>query len=318
MECTRWAYGKTDKTQAHHIIQSFKPGEITPEEANELGEELAKKVAPGHEAVVYTHTDQEHVHNHIVVNSVNVETGRKLDLYRKLEHVRSLSDQICREHGKSIIVERDQAPLKFSRAEYGLQKRGIQSWKDEVREAVDQLAPQCQSFDEFQRNLKERYNVSVERVGKKHLTYTHPNGKKVRDNKLGAKYSEKGIAQSLGTAIEKVGEMVKAIPVPVVSKVVGGVIKATGKTVKAAGKGKEIVSDIKQKTKVITDFIKEETKQLTKNTQKTAAKSIKEAVVKQIKDSKMTQLVARMGESEIDGGTALDRRLEQRDHDIHM
>src|SRR5699024_11946105 len=62
---------------AHHVIQSFKPDEVTPEKANQVGLELAKKLAPNHEVAVYTHDDTNHVHNHIAINSVNFETGKK-------------------------------------------------------------------------------------------------------------------------------------------------------------------------------------------------------------------------------------------------
>src|SRR5699024_12000206 len=77
MKQTRELFSKYDGIQAHHVIQSFKPDEVTPEKANQVGLELAKKLAPNHEVAVYTHDDTNHVHNHIVINSVNFETGKK-------------------------------------------------------------------------------------------------------------------------------------------------------------------------------------------------------------------------------------------------
>ncbi|MDH8823285.1 relaxase/mobilization nuclease domain-containing protein, partial [Staphylococcus warneri] len=74
---TRALYGKEDGIQAHTIIQSFKPGEVTPEKCNQLGLELAEKIAPNHQVAVYTHTDKDHIHNHIVINSINLENGKK-------------------------------------------------------------------------------------------------------------------------------------------------------------------------------------------------------------------------------------------------
>src|SRR5699024_10748405 len=71
MKHTRELFSKNDGIQAHHVIQSFKPDEVTPEKANQVGLELAKKLAPNHEVAVYTHDDTNHVHNHIVINSVN-------------------------------------------------------------------------------------------------------------------------------------------------------------------------------------------------------------------------------------------------------
>lgn len=77
MKATRELWGKNDGVQAHHVIQSFKPNELQPKQANEIGQQLAERFAKGHEAVVYTHTDKDHIHNHIVVNAVNVEDGKK-------------------------------------------------------------------------------------------------------------------------------------------------------------------------------------------------------------------------------------------------
>src|SRR5690625_5366196 len=69
MKQTRELFSKNDGIQAHHVIQSFKPDEVTPEKANQVGLELAEKLAPGHEVAVYTHDDTDHIHNHIVINS---------------------------------------------------------------------------------------------------------------------------------------------------------------------------------------------------------------------------------------------------------
>ena len=104
---TRELHGKTGGIQAHHIIQSFKPGEVTPGVANQLGKELAEKVAKGHECVVYTHADKDHIHNHIVINSVNHENGKKLHLHgqQAIDKVRGLSDELCKERGLSVVKE---------------------------------------------------------------------------------------------------------------------------------------------------------------------------------------------------------------------
>src|SRR5699024_3952576 len=67
MKMTRSMLGKEDGVQAHTVIQSFKPQETTPEKANEIGLELAQKIAPDHQVAVYTHDDTNHIHNHIVI-----------------------------------------------------------------------------------------------------------------------------------------------------------------------------------------------------------------------------------------------------------
>ena len=74
---TKRAYGKEDGVQYYHIIQSFKPGEITPEQALEIATEFAKEHLPGYETVIGVHVDKEHIHAHLMFNSVNADTGEK-------------------------------------------------------------------------------------------------------------------------------------------------------------------------------------------------------------------------------------------------
>ncbi|MCS6168333.1 relaxase/mobilization nuclease domain-containing protein, partial [Clostridium botulinum] len=95
-KATRSLYGKEDGIQAHTIIQSFKPNEVTPEQCNQIGLELAEKIAPNHQVAVYTHTDKEHYHNHIVINSVDLETGNKYQSNKKqCELVKQANDTLC-------------------------------------------------------------------------------------------------------------------------------------------------------------------------------------------------------------------------------
>src|SRR5699024_12329240 len=75
MKQTRELFSKNDGIQAHHVIQSFKPDEGTPEKAKQVGLELAKKLAQNHEVAVYTHDNTNHVHNNIVINSYNFVNG---------------------------------------------------------------------------------------------------------------------------------------------------------------------------------------------------------------------------------------------------
>src|SRR5699024_10093096 len=104
---TRDLLNKKDDIIAHHDIQSFKPHEDTPENANQVGLELSKKLAPSHEVAVYTHDDTNPVHNHIVINSVNFETGKKYQAHGKeaIERARSLSDEVCKSHDLSVVKE---------------------------------------------------------------------------------------------------------------------------------------------------------------------------------------------------------------------
>ena len=131
-EITRLAFGKNDNILAHHYVQSFSPNEkITPEIAHQIGKELAECVAPGFQVIVATHVDRDHVHNHILINSVGMKTGMKwLGNLTTLKNMREQSDRLCREYGLSVINQKtglrgiDQATQKL--AEQG------KSWKVEL------------------------------------------------------------------------------------------------------------------------------------------------------------------------------------------
>src|SRR5699024_11771174 len=79
--------------------------------------ELAKKLAPNHEVAVYTHDDTDHIHNHIVINSVNFETGKKYQAHGKeaIERARSLSDEVCKSHDLSVVKEHNARDRKSTR-----------------------------------------------------------------------------------------------------------------------------------------------------------------------------------------------------------
>ena len=104
---TKQAYGKKEGVQYYHVIQSFKPGEVTPELVLEIAREFAEEHLPGFEAVIAVHVDREHIHAHTIFNSVNAETGRKYHSNARsyYSQIRATSDRLCREHGLSVIME---------------------------------------------------------------------------------------------------------------------------------------------------------------------------------------------------------------------
>ena len=99
--------GRTQRSNvlAYHIIQSFAPGDITPEKANELGQELAMRFTKGNHAfIVATHVDHDHIHSHIIFNSTTLDCRKKFrDFWRSGRALRRLNDRICLEHGYPII-----------------------------------------------------------------------------------------------------------------------------------------------------------------------------------------------------------------------
>ena len=101
------SYGKMDGVQYYHVIQSFKPSEVTPELALEIAKEFAQEHLPGYEAVIGVHVDRQHIHAHIIFNSVNAVTGNKYhsNAQSYYSQIRATSDRLCREHGLSIIMQ---------------------------------------------------------------------------------------------------------------------------------------------------------------------------------------------------------------------
>ena len=159
-------YRKTGRSQPrkrdiimYRVIQSFKPGEITPEEANRIGYELAMKFTGGqHQFVVATHTDKAHIHNHIEFCSVNLDCDAKFQNVKDSAMIlRRLNDEICRAHGLSVIENpRTDAkePGEASAMNYGV------SFKEKLRQTIDRILPQCQSFEDFLARMRsEGYEI---------------------------------------------------------------------------------------------------------------------------------------------------------------
>lgn len=207
MNATRDIWGKTDGIQAHHVIQSFKPGEVTQKEANEIGQDLARDIAKGHECVVYTHTDKEHIHNHIVINSVNYENGSKYQAHgdKAIENVREASDRLCKERDLSIVKEKT-AEMRYTQAEKGLIDNNKFSWKDDIRDKVDTEKEHAKSYDEFKQNLTEKHGIEVLERGK-NITFKHPdNDRKVRGSKLGNSYEKETLKNEFEKRKAREGE----------------------------------------------------------------------------------------------------------------
>ena len=100
------AHGKK-KVLAYHVIQSFKPDEITPELAHKLGKEFAANITDNrYEYIISTHVDKNHIHNHIIFNAVSFNTHNKYHSdIKSYYHIRNMSDSLCASHGLSVIKE---------------------------------------------------------------------------------------------------------------------------------------------------------------------------------------------------------------------
>ncbi len=114
MILTKQRYGKEDGYIAWHGYQSFKPGEVTPEQCHALGVELARQMwGDRFQIIVTTHLDKEHMHNHFCINSVSFKDGGKYNFSKKeLKRLRDTSDRLCREHGLSVVEHPRKAPSR--------------------------------------------------------------------------------------------------------------------------------------------------------------------------------------------------------------
>lgn len=198
---TRALYGKENGVQAHTVIQSFKPGEVTPEQCNQLGLELAEKIAPNHQVAVYTHADTNHVHNHIVINSIDLETGKKYQSNKKQrEFVKQKNDEVCREHGLSIPEHN--ATMRYTQAEKGLIEKGKTSWKDEIREKIEEAKLRTSDLESFSEHLT---HLGVEiKVRGKNVSYKLSEGRKwVRGKTLGEDYTKEALENEFAVKHEK-------------------------------------------------------------------------------------------------------------------
>lgn len=137
---TKRELGKEDGVQYYHMIQSFAPGEVTPELALEIAREFARRHLPDYEAVIGTHVDRQHIHSHILWNSVSVMTGAKYHSNAKSYYqVRALSDELCREHGLSVLPTSKNKAVSY--AEWLRQSRGQPTFRAlleaDLRESIE-------------------------------------------------------------------------------------------------------------------------------------------------------------------------------------
>ena len=184
---TKLQYGKTDGRMFYHFTQSFSPKEdITPETAHEIAVKFAEKMFPGFEVLVATHTDKAHIHSHFVVNSVSCENGYKYHSDNEnIERLRAESDKLCLQYGLSVLPPKEQSQKvkQMSSREYRAAERG-ESWKMQLIVTIEDAMAIARSREHFIRLMEaEGYEVKWTR-DRKSITYTTPDGKRCRDNKL--------------------------------------------------------------------------------------------------------------------------------------
>ena len=180
---------------AHNIISWHKDEQITPEQAYEFGKEFAEKWFPGFQTLVAVHKDKDHIHCHLVTNSVSYEDGRKLhSTKRDLERMKQLTNQMCRERGLTVAekgkhfdgsqIEKGEV-IAWSKDKYNLfRQQAKESFVADCAMAVLKALDRCISKEKFIEKMKQfgwKVNWTEKR---KHITFENQDGKKVRDSNL--------------------------------------------------------------------------------------------------------------------------------------
>ncbi|MBP1566928.1 MAG: relaxase/mobilization nuclease domain-containing protein [Oscillospiraceae bacterium] len=190
-------------------MQSHPSGyEIQPELAHRIAVEFAEKAFNGHECVVATHIDAEHIHSHIVFNSVNADTGMKYHSNKfTLNDIRTLSDEICQKYGvqtleKPVVNQRTDG---ITTGEYRSAMKG-DSWKIDLINTIDVVMKQAKTQKQFCFLMRQRgYGVRWEE-SRKYITYTCPNGKRCRDNRLHEpRYSKEMMCNEFKIRADEIG-----------------------------------------------------------------------------------------------------------------
>ena len=187
MQLTKERFRKTDGRQYYHFVQSFaETDDLTPQEAHAIALELAQREFPNFEVLVATHIDTDHLHSHLIVNSVSFLDGKKLHQSAAgLQAHRTVNDEICAAHGLEILPppERQGERKRMSSREYRSAAKG-ESWKLRLMNTIDQCMRYASTKEEFL-SLMESEGYQVHWTdGRKNITYTTPTGMKCRDDRL--------------------------------------------------------------------------------------------------------------------------------------
>jgi hypothetical protein len=183
---TRQMHRKESPVYFYHYTQAFHPEEnITGAAAHKLAKEFAEKAWPGCEVLVATHTDADHIHSHFIVNAVRPNDGKMLRQGpATLQHLRTLSDELCVQYGYSVLpTQRQKKTDGLSTREYRSAVKG-QSWKFRLMNTIENCMRYAGSREDFIRLMEsEGYQVKWIK-DRKNITYTTPQGRKCRDDRL--------------------------------------------------------------------------------------------------------------------------------------
>ena len=194
-------YNKSIGKEYYHLTQAFSPNDnIYPEKANKLGVEWITSSIEGHQIYIVTHIDKDHIHNHFIINSVNMNDGKKLQISpKKLFEMKQLSNDICIREGLVTINLDRNIGISISHNEYNLKKRynsigaPINMWKDELRLNLDNALDNSTSIGEFKEILKSKHNIKIKEKAKDYVYINQRIKREVLGKKLGGYYRKEAI-----------------------------------------------------------------------------------------------------------------------------
>ena len=180
-----------------HLIQAFAPGEVSPEEAHEIGMQLANEILGGkYEFVLTTHIDKGHIHNHLLWNAVSFTDYKHYHSNKRSYHyIRRTSDRICKEHGLSVIIPGKEKGKSY--IEHRASQTGT-SYKAKLKAAIDRLIPACADFEDLLLRLQmEGYEI---KQGKYISCRASDQERFTRLKTLGIDYTEEAITSRIAGA----------------------------------------------------------------------------------------------------------------------
>jgi len=187
---------------ARHLIQSFLPGETTPEMAHQIGLELCEKILKGeYEFILSTHIDKGHIHNHIIFNNVNMATGKCYQSNKRSYHqIRYQSDKLCKEHNLSVIdeyYERFKKKYKTNGKSWyeNEQAKNGSSWKSKLQFDIDRMIAQSKDWATFIQKMAE---LDYEIKYGKHIAFKHHDKARfTRAKTIGEDYTEERLKERI-------------------------------------------------------------------------------------------------------------------------
>lgn len=213
-ELTKKQFNSRTKILAHHLIQSFVPEEVGFEEAHQVGIELCEKILEGkYEYVLATHIDKDHIHNHIIFNSIDVDEGKVYhSYYGSYMNIRSQSDKLCKEHNLSVIDQETEKEINEIKRrkfvnwyDWNEDKKG-KSYKSRLQFDMDRVIQKAINWEHFLK-IMEQYRYEI-KFGK-YIAFKQKNQQRfTRAKTIGDNYTEEKIKERIRNKDKEIGDFV--------------------------------------------------------------------------------------------------------------